>query len=184
MTQREKYVPGPATGGRVNKEGDTWSLVLVRELRHAPELVWNALTDPAQLAQWAPFDADRNLGAVGAVTLATLGAPRATAECVVRRAEKPKLLEYNWGGNDLRWELEATDAGTRLTLWAVIPKRFIAWGAAGWHICFEVLEHLLAGDAIGRITGPEAFKYDWPRLTAEYAHQLGVELPVMKENSK
>ena len=184
MTQREKYVPGPATGGRVNKEGDTWKLVLVRELRHGPELVWNALTDPAQLTQWATFDADRNLGAVGPVTLATLGAPQAAAECVVRRSDKPKLLEYNWGGNDLRWELEATDAGTRLTLWAMIPKRYIAWGAAGWHICFEVLEHLLAGDAMGRITGPEAFKHDWQRLTAEYADHLGVELPVTKENSK
>jgi hypothetical protein len=34
---------------------------LVRELRHPPATVWQALTDPAQLSEWAPFDADRNL---------------------------------------------------------------------------------------------------------------------------
>lgn len=184
MTQREKYVPGPAKNGRVERETDRWALVLVRELRHAPALVWDALTDPAQLTQWAPFDADRNLGASGPVHLTTYGAAQPPAECVVERAEAPKLLEYTWGGNHLRWELEATRTGTRLTLWAVIPKKFIAWGAAGWHICFEVLERLLAGEPLGRITGPDAMKHDWQRLTTEYAAQLGVELPNGKEASK
>src|SRR5947207_15489215 len=31
--------------------------------------------------------------------------------------------------------------------------------AAGWHICFDVLERLLAGEPIGRIVGPEAMKF-------------------------
>ena len=39
--------------------------------------VWQALTDPAQLSQWAPFDADRNLGGGGPVKLTTVGAPTA-----------------------------------------------------------------------------------------------------------
>jgi len=32
-------------------------------------------------------------------------------------------------------------------------------GAAGWHICFDVLERLLAGRPIGRIVGAEALKF-------------------------
>jgi hypothetical protein len=28
-------------------------------------------------------------------------------------------------------------------------------GAAGWHVCFDVLERALAGHPIGRIAGPE-----------------------------
>jgi len=184
VSEREKYVPGPAHGGRVNKDEDKWALVLVRELRHPPALVWDALTDPAQLTQWAPFDASRNLGAVGSVQLTTYGTAQPPAECIVERSEEGKLLEYTWGGNHLRWELEATTSGTRLTLWAVIPKKFIAWGAAGWHICFEVLETLLDGHPLGRITGPDAMKCDWPRLTTEYAAHLGVELPNMKESGK
>src|SRR5262245_27772725 len=64
MIDRAQYTPGPATGADVLKDGDKWTLVLVRELRHSPEKVWQALTDPAQLREWAPFDADRSLGTV------------------------------------------------------------------------------------------------------------------------
>jgi hypothetical protein len=117
MTSREKYVPGPANGAHVEKDGEKWTLVLVRELRHAPTLVWQALTDPAQLAEWAPFDADGNLGTVGPVTLSTVGTPQIAATRVTR-AEEPKLLEYSWGGSDLRWELEALGS---LTLGILAP---------------------------------------------------------------
>jgi hypothetical protein len=85
---------------------------------------------------------------------------------------------FLWGGSDLRWELEPLGSGTRLTLWHNIDRRFISWGAAGWHICFDVLERLLAGEPIGRIVGAEAMKFGgWQRLNAEYAKQLGVETP-------
>ena len=176
MTTRAKYVPGPASGARVEKkEGANWGLVLVRELRHAPDKVWEALTDPAQLREWSPFDTDANLGTAGTTAkLTTVGAPSSmVSDTTVTRADRPKLLVYNWGGNDMRWELEPVAGGTRLTLWTSIPKGFIAMGAAGWHICFDVLAYLLAKDPIGRIVGPEVMKFDgWQRLRAEYARQF------------
>ena len=96
----------------------------------------------------------------------------------MKRAEAPRLLEYSWGGNDLRWELEPRGGGTRLKLWHNIDRNFISWGAAGWHVCFDVLERLLAGEPMGRIVGPEAMKLGgWQRLTAEYAKQFGVGSP-------
>ena len=65
----------------------------------------------------------------------------------------------------MRWELEPLGGGTRLTLWHNIDRGFIAMGAAGWHICFDVLDRFLAGEPIGRIVGPEAMKFDgWQRL--------------------
>ena len=73
--------------------------------------------------------------------------------------------------------LQALGSGTRLTLWTNIGRRFIAMGAAGWHICFDVLDHLLSGDPIGRIVGGEAMKFGWQRLNAEYARQFGIETP-------
>jgi hypothetical protein len=45
MIDREPYTPGPARGGKIQKDGEQWTLVLVRELRHPPEKVWLALTD-------------------------------------------------------------------------------------------------------------------------------------------
>jgi uncharacterized protein YndB with AHSA1/START domain len=179
MSNRGQYVPGPAAGARVRNDGEQWTLILVRDLRHPRAMVWQALTDPAHLSQWAPFDADRNLAAVGPVKLSTVGMPTPqVAESIVKRAEAPTLLEYSWGGADLRWELEPLDSGTRLTLWHNIDPGFISWGAAGWHICLDVLEHLLAGEPIGRIVGPEAMKFGgWQRLNVEYAKQFGVETP-------
>lgn len=175
MSDREQYMPGPAAGAQVQKGGEEWTLILVRELRHPPEKVWQALTDPAHLRQWAPFEADGSLGTAGAtVQLTTVGAPTPlVSETKVTRADPPRLLEYNWGGNDIRWELEAVGGGTRLTLWHNIDRRFIALGAAGWHICFDVLDRLLGGTPIGRIVGGEAMKFGWGRLNAEYARQFG-----------
>jgi uncharacterized protein YndB with AHSA1/START domain len=179
MTDREQYAPGPAGGAQVRKDGAKWTLILVRELRHSPEQVWQALTDPAQLREWAPFDADRSLDAAGAaVTLTTVGAPTLhVTETRVLRADAPRVLEYNWGDQDIRWELEALGRGTRLTLWHTIDRRFISMGAAGWHICFDVLDHLLSGAPVGRIVAGEAMKFGWPRLNAEYARQFGIETP-------
>jgi len=176
MSTREKYSPGAATGAQVRKDGDTWTLILVRELRHPPAKVWHALTDPAQLREWAPFDVDRNLGITGPVKLTTVGAPSLlVSESNVKRAEAPRVLEYDWGGNEIRWELEPLSTGTRLTLWHNINRKFVAMGAAGWHICFDVLDHLLTGQPLGRMVGGEAMKFDWKRLNAEYAKQFGVE---------
>src|ERR1700751_1151379 len=117
MIDRERYAPGAAGGAHIKKERlqngqEKWTLVLVRELRHPPEKVWQALTDAAHLREWAPFEVDGSLGTVGTVKLSWVGTPppRKTRGT---RADAPKVLEYN----DTRWELEASGDGTRLTLW-------------------------------------------------------------------
>jgi uncharacterized protein YndB with AHSA1/START domain len=180
VTDREPYTPGPASGAQIRKdrgvdgkEKEKWTLILVRELRHSPQKVWQALTDPAHLREWAPFEVDGSLGTVGTVNLTWVGAPTTPQKTKVTRADAPKVLEYS----DIRWELEAFGGGTRLTLWHSIDRRFISWGAAGWHISFDVLERFLAGEPLGRIVGADAIKFGWQRLNAEYARQFGVEAP-------
>jgi uncharacterized protein YndB with AHSA1/START domain len=180
MNTPEPYTPGPASGAHVDKDGEKWTLVLVRELRHSAETVWEALTDPAHLREWAPFDADGSLAATGrTVKLTTVGAPKPmVSETTITRADAPNVLEYKWGGFDMRWELTAVRGGTRLTLWTNIDRRYMAMGAAGWHVCFDVLERLLDGHPIGRIVGPDAMKFSgWQRLHVEYAKQFGMDVP-------
>ena len=172
MTEREQYTPGPASGAQIRKDGEKWTLILVRELRHPPEKVWQALTDPVHLREWAPFEVNGSLGSAGTTLKLTWVGTPTPVETTVTRADAPKVLEYG----DIRWELEAFGGGTRLTLWHSIDRRFISWGAAGWHICFDVLERLLAGEPIGPIAGAKAMKFDgWQRLTEEYAKQFGME---------
>jgi hypothetical protein len=84
----------------------------------------------------------------------------------VTQADSPHVLEFQ----DIRWQLEPLNGGTRLTLWHSIDRRYITWGAAGWHICLDVLNRLLDGNPIGRIAGGDAMHLEaWHRLTAEYA---------------
>ncbi|HZR59000.1 MAG TPA: SRPBCC family protein [Terriglobales bacterium] len=95
MTDREQYTPGPAYGAQVKKDAEEkegvekknakWTLILVRELRHPPEKVWQSLTDPAHLREWAPFVTDRSLGTVGTVNLTWVGNPQALETKVTRR---------------------------------------------------------------------------------------------------
>ena len=179
MSDLEQYMPGPASGAQVMKDGEKWTLILVRELRHSPEKVWQALTDPVHLREWAPFESDGSLGTVGNTVKLTWAGTRNVSETRVTRADAPKVLEYN----DTRWELEAHGDGSRLTLWHNIDRRFISWGAAGWHISFDVLDRLLSGTPIGRIAGAEAMKFGWQRLVAEYAKQFGTEAPNWSPNT-
>jgi len=63
MTDRELYTPGLAFGAQIrkgrgqneNKNEEKWTLVLVRELHHSPEKVWQALIDPARCASGLPL---------------------------------------------------------------------------------------------------------------------------------
>jgi hypothetical protein len=175
MSNGTQYVPGAAFGARVDKHSEEkWALILIRELRYAPEKVWQALTDPVQLSEWAPFDVDGNLDIVGAtVNLQWTGTQQAFP-ITVTRVEAPRVLEYG----DIRWQLEPVDSGTRLTLWTNIDRRFVSWGAAGWHISFDVLDRLLSGAPIGRIAGEGARQFDgWQRLVKEYTQQFAIETP-------
>jgi hypothetical protein len=175
MSDLAQYTPGPATGAQTRKtDGEKWTLILVRELRHSPEKVWQALTDPAHLREWAPFDVDGSLDKVGStVKLTWVGNPK-PIDTRVTRVEAPRVLEYG----DTRWELEPLVDGTRLTLWTDIDRRFIAWGAAGWHIAFDVLDRLIAARPIGRLAGGDVMKFGaWQRLVGEYAEQFGVKPP-------
>lgn len=171
MANRAEYMPGPAAGARAEKDGERWKLILVRELRHPPARVWDAITDPEHLREWGPFDADRNLCSEGATVKLTWTGTARTSEARVTRAEAPTLLEIG----DMRWKLEPVGKGTRLTLWHSIGGRYVTWGAAGWHICFDVLDRMLSGAPIGRIVGKDARQFGFERLVEEYSNEFGLE---------
>lgn len=175
MTARDDFSLGPADNAVVEKDGEKWVLVVRRELRYSPSTVWNALTAPAELSAWAPFDASANLGQAGTVVrLTTVGAPMLdVTETTVERADHPHLLIYSWGGQAMRWELEASQSGTRLTLWTSIDRAYIAMGAAGWHLCFAVMDRFLEGRPVGRIVGRDAMAFtEWQRLHQAYKQQF------------
>ena len=164
---------GPAGGASLDR--DSWTLVFVREFRQPPAEVWAALTDPERLDQWAPFAAERDLGTPGDTTLTMVdGAERTATPATVRRVEAPVLLEYTWGDDLLRWELEAAGSGTRLVLRHTLAGRgAAAMVAVGWHICAVVLGRLLDGAPVGVVRGRAARAHGFDELREAYAGLLG-----------
>jgi uncharacterized protein YndB with AHSA1/START domain len=173
---RTSYRPGPLAHVQREAAADgRWTLVFVRDLRHPPEKVWAALTEPEQLREWAPYVTDRDLGSVGDATLTMIDGDASEAlAATVRRADRPALLEYVWGKDLLRWELVPTDSGTRLTLRHTLDDRdWVPRIAAGWHICLDVAEYLLDGEPVGPIRGSEALEFGWDDLNSAYTDRLG-----------
>ncbi len=138
MTART-FEPGPLAAVDFHADGDRWTLTFVRDLPHPPEKVWSALTDPTQLEQWAPFNADRDLASPGPATLTMVSRDESMPmSASVIRADRPTLLEHTWGPDLLQWRLEAVDEGTRLTLRHTVADRELGPKvAAGWHICLS-----------------------------------------------
>ncbi|HLL65411.1 MAG TPA: SRPBCC family protein [Micromonosporaceae bacterium] len=176
----EPFRPGPLAAVDCSTAGDRWTLVFTRDLAHPPERVWAALTEAEQLREWAPFTANRNLGTAGDATLLMIdGDTTVDLPASIHRAEPPTLLEHTWGTDLLRWELTATDAGTRLTLHhTVSDPDWLPKVAAGWHLCLVVAEQLLDGRPVGAIRGEDALRYGWSELHDRYAERLAVPAPV------
>lgn len=171
MTRFQPTPPGEAS---VVREGDRFTLVFVRQLPHPPERVFRALTDPAELTAWAPFDADRDLATPGPATLTMAGGDGTErSPATVRRAEPPFLLEYTWEQDVLRWELAPVAGGTRLTLrHTVEDKGWIPRVTAGWHLCLDVAARALAGAPVERIVGEQAKQHGFDALHAAYDERL------------
>jgi uncharacterized protein YndB with AHSA1/START domain len=173
-----RFNPGPLADVSARPaDGTRWTLVFTRTLHHPPEAVWAAITDPDQLGQWAPFTADRSLATTGDVVLTMVdGMEVDVSDARVTRADPPSLLEYTWGTQPLRWELEAVDGGTKLTLsHTVDASDWVPKVAAGWHLCLVVAERLLDGHPIPPIRGEDARNCGWQELNDAYAATLGIE---------
>ena len=127
VATRDDYQPGAAIDADARRDGSRWTLVFVRQLRHAPNKVWLALTDSSHIREWAPFDADRNLESTGPVKLTMVGGtPPEAFDSEVRHAEAPRLLEYTWG-DDVVLKLIARNPEVRAVELAAKGKYEKAW---------------------------------------------------------
>jgi uncharacterized protein YndB with AHSA1/START domain len=168
--------PGPLAEVGVEPVGQRWTLVLTRDLGHSPEKVWSAVSDPERLRRWAPFYPDRELASTGPVMIIDNHAEDGSrTPGLVTRCEHPVLLEHSWEVDVLRWELEPTPTGTRLTLRHTLDQRhMVSQVAAGWHLCLNVADDLLAGRPTEPILGEDAMRYGWKALEEKYAEVLGI----------
>ena len=154
--------------GTLTKQGDHVELRFERRLAHPPEKVWRALTDGQELAHWFParIEGARQNGAELRFFFAE-GEPGTGKISVF---DPPRVLEYTWGGELLRWELRPEGTGC-LLVFTTIPgdRANVARDATGWHFCLDNLEAAVDGNPAAAFD-----KARFSALNAEYAARFGL----------
>jgi uncharacterized protein YndB with AHSA1/START domain len=134
----------PAEDGRV-------ALRFERRFAHPRPKVWRAITETEQLRAWFVDILDYDESRLRFVEGADLDfAPRTgsgapTGHGKVTRIDPPRLLEFTWDGETLRWELEPDgDDACRLVFTNIVGDRETGTAVApGWREGLDRLSELL-----------------------------------------
>ncbi|HEY2674224.1 MAG TPA: SRPBCC family protein [Rugosimonospora sp.] len=159
------------TDGELERSGDRWRLRFSRRLAHPREKVWRALTEPEHLLAWFPttIEGDRTAGAALRFAHPENVGPAFTGRMIAY--QPPSLMEIEWGGDTLRFELRPDGDGTVLTLVDVFDEQGkAARDAAGWHVCLDLLRGHLDGEP-----APDDRLDGWAQVNAGYIERFGPE---------
>ncbi len=138
--------------GSADHEDGHWVLRYQRLLAHPVEKVWRALTESDHLRHWMPCDivGERQVGAPMELPfwpahVERYGDATPTMNGEIRVWDPPRVFEWTWDTDVLRWELEPVEIGTRLTFTTRLgdDSEGAANSAAGYHACLDHLIELL-----------------------------------------
>jgi len=158
--------------GTLTRQGDRWALRFTRRLAHPREKVWRAVTEPEHLAAWFPQEivGDRRAGA----PLRFLSSEEEGFDGQMLVFDPPSVLEFTWGADRLRIELQTDGGGTLLTLTDTFDNvGKAARDAAGWHECLDRLVSDLDG------TPPAAWGDRWRQAHPAYVTRFGPDAAVI-----
>lgn len=135
----------------LERDGPRYILRIERRLGEPPEKVWRALTGRELLRQWFPCDVkgDWTVGAELQFEFPEgegTGLSDEDMRGEVLAVEEPRLLEFRWGTEVLKYELKPDGDGCHFRLSHSFEDP--GWGArnaAGWEVCIENLDLLLEG---------------------------------------
>jgi uncharacterized protein YndB with AHSA1/START domain len=158
------------TQASLDTSGTRPAVKLQRHLPDPPAVVWQAITDRAQLNAWFPCDVivDGDRWAVGASI--SFPFPPEVADMTltgtVLAVDEPALLSYTWGEDEvLTFELFPDGDGTRLVLTDQLQSGWAARNAAGWDDCLDRLA--------GLPVQPDAWRHRFAAYCAAFEPEIG-----------
>ncbi|MFC9842456.1 SRPBCC family protein [Streptomyces sp. NPDC060223] len=150
-----------------------------RTYDHPVDRVWQFVTDPHELGRWFPSRAAIDLRPGGTITFSgDPNMPESTGRVIA--VDAPRHLSFAWGGDELRFDLEALEEKrTRLTLTDVLEAaNTAARNAAGWEVCLGVLDaHARGEEHEGPHAGSTAIWQEIYRLYVEAGVPSGAPVP-------
>jgi len=157
--------------GDIARVGDRCALRFRRDLAHAPDKVWRAVTEPAHLEAWFP---QRIVGewVTGApLMFEARNGEHPTFNGEVLACEPPSLLEFRWGTDVIRFEIVPHEGGCTFVLSDTFDELGkAARDAAGWHTCIDFLACHLDG-----ATAPWPMGQRWAEVHPGYVERFGPE---------
>ena len=168
-------VPPSSYDGTLERTADGGVIRFERHLPYPIRDVWDAITDPARLADWwLPFDADItvDLREGGQMVFVGRGDEPVTMTFTILRVEPPMLLEHTHAdaASYMRWELEPVDTGCVLRLSHFVTDPDAAIGncyVVGLHTSLARLAPCLAGRPVA---------WDWDGFAEAQAHYASIGL--------
>ncbi|MBV9256025.1 MAG: SRPBCC family protein [Actinobacteria bacterium] len=156
--------------GVLDRSGERSQVRFVRRLRHAPEKVWRALTEPEHVSAWFPTDIVGERAPGADLTFPFRANEGPTMSGRYTAFDPPSTLEIVWGDDVLRFELQPDGDGTQLTMTVVLEELGkAARDGAGWHACLDAL----AADLDG--TQAQTPEDGWRQVNKEYIERFGPE---------
>jgi uncharacterized protein YndB with AHSA1/START domain len=161
--------------GTLERTADGGVIRFERHLAYPISEVWDAITNPARLADWwLPFDADItvDLREGGQMVFAATGDEPMTITSTILRVEPPMLLEHTHvdPGSYMRWELEPVDTGCVLRL-----SHFVTDTAAAIDNCYVVGLHASLARLSPCLAG-RPIAWDWDGFADAQAHYASIGL--------
>lgn len=146
-------------------------LRFIRRLPHPPATVWRAITQPEHLKAWFPDTIEVTSWTPGATLHFRHEGGLYSFDGTVGEVSPERVLEFTWGPDTIRLELEPDGEGTRLTLLDTLEAvGKAARDGAGWHVCLDELIHHLDGTAPAQTSSDR-----WRAVHPDYVSALGPE---------
>ncbi|QTH43291.1 SRPBCC family protein [Cohnella sp. LGH] len=119
-----------------------------RDWEHSANHAWTWLTDNGKLAQWFSELSSDDLRSGGRMRF-DMG-DGTFENMTITDFSEGSILEYEWGEDSVRFEIEPRPNGCRLVLIETIRRitEHTPKDLAGWHVCLDVVQALMDGRPI------------------------------------
>jgi uncharacterized protein YndB with AHSA1/START domain len=167
--------PAASYDGTLERTADGGVIRFERHLPYPIRDVWDAITNPARLAEWwLPSDGDItvDLQEGGQMVFAARGDEPQTTTCTILRVEPPMLFEHTHldAVSYVRWELEPVDTGCVLRL-----SHFVTDTAGAIDNCYVVGLHASLARLAPCLAG-RPVAWDWDGFAEAQAHYASIGL--------